>query len=62
MPALNIYEEARLFWRWAIELRDARLVGAAAMINELCDDLEVLAMHSEFPSIRRACESVLATA
>lgn len=59
MQTFNIYQEAKRFWAFAVELRDAKLAGAATTIDELRDELDAMARYSEFPAIRRACESVL---
>lgn len=54
--------EARRFWDFANELHAAKMCGSRKLVAELRDELEAMAMHSDYPAIRRACQGVLATA
>lgn len=53
--------EARRFWQFAIELHQAKIDDARDIIDELREEIEAMALHSDFPSIRRACQGVLTT-
>ena len=61
MDSIHQRNEIQHFWRCSGALRDAQRLGAAtAEIAEHIDELEVIAMHTDSPSLRSRCHAILA--
>jgi hypothetical protein len=61
MDSISQQHEIRHFWRCSGALRDAQRLGSPpAEIAEWIDELEVLAMHTDSPSLRSRCNALLA--
>lgn len=53
--------EFRMFHRSADALRVAMVAGDVATVQEMIDEIEVLAMHTESADIRQMCKPYMRT-
>lgn len=49
--------EIRFFWRMTRELREAMAAGDVSAVRECLDELDVLALNTENPNLRRMCQA-----